>query len=423
MIELEYKDQQLNVQNSAEIICKLGIILPTLMPDELLLGYFGRFGLKNGFPDYASAKSQVKNIFINYFNKDYQYPLIYQMSELLLLPQTQIVRDHTLVPLLRSVHWNGLDNHHINLAKSVGYKIAKNNVVFCRECVKEDMDYLGVSYWRRGHQIHGVDTCTKHQTYLHMVQDNNAFYMMPSDILDKAKISCPNYKDNTLDHPVIKKYAELIEDYVLMQNSINIHAVLNLLVSASKSLNIRRFKEGRKPLLSDVIKENVPNVWLNLHFPEFRNKVKNVYLHSIDGVFLSHNPTSLFSLILAISVLLPQADSSVFKLDNEVEKVFSTPQKRKVDINTLIDCYFKYSGDYSEIGKELNLKRKATRHRLTKLNLPALGYLNIETRKAISDFYSGGKLPEILSRHNINVDKFSRVLRESSTIKKMKFNN
>jgi len=418
MIELESNIQRVNVHKSDGTLGKLGIILPTLMPDELLLGYFGRFGLKNGFPDYTCAKSQVKNIFINNFNKDYQYPLIYQMSDLLSSPPTQIVRDHTLVPLLRSVHWNGLDNHHINLAKSVGYKLAKNNVVFCRECVKEDIDYLGVSYWRRGHQIHGVDTCTKHQTYLHMAQDNNAFYMMPSDILKKAKISCPNYKDNTLDHPVIKKYTELIEDYVLIQNCINIHAVLHLLVSATKNLNIRRFKEGRRPLLSDFIKENVPHEWLNSHFPDFNKKVKNVYLQSIDGIFLSHNSTSLFSLILAISVLLPHADSSIFNLDNEVVKVCPTNAKSKIDTDALIDSYYRNRSEYSNIADEFNISIKAVRFKLAKSNLPALGGLNRETSKALSDFMGGAKLEEVILRKNVNIKKLSSILRVGANFKK-----
>lgn len=421
MLTLEAQYQQRSkVKNAYGITNKLAISLPNLMPDELLLGFFGRLGVLNGYPDYTSAKSQVKNILINNFNRDCQYPLIYQMSDLLSLPATQIVREHTLVPILRSTHWNGLENDHINLAKSLSHKLAKNNITFCKECVEEDISYLGFSYWRRSHQIHGVDTCTKHQTNLYMAQENNAFYMMPSDVLNSGGICIPNYPVSTQENPVVKKYIDLIEDYILMQNCIKIHTISKLLISASKSLNIRRYKEGRRRLLSDLIQENVPHEWLNYYFPEFKSKVNNAYLHSIDGIFLSHSQPSLFSLILAISILLPEVDSTIFRLDNDVENVFSTPQKRIIDLDALIDCYYKNGGEYSKICDELNISRKAAKLKLAKLNLPALGSLNRETSHALYDFIAGAHLEEVITRKNVNIKKLSSALRAGSNFKKLK---
>lgn len=420
MHTLETNDQFQSKANEIVAFTNKFTIIPNLMPDELLLGFFGRFGLMNGYPDYEYAKSQVKNIFVNNFRKDYQYPLIYQMSDLLNTPVSQIVRENTLIPILRSLNWHGLQNDHINLAKSLGYKLAKDNVAFCKICIQED-DSLGESYWRRSHQVHGVFLCNKHNSMLYVAEEKNAFYSTPLEVYESSKISQPNLPLEILENTIIKKYIALLEDYLLTQNCLNIDALMKLIVNASNQLNLRRSEVGKRPLVSDFIYENVPHQWLVLHFPEFIKKKKNVYLNSFDGLFRSNqHPGSLPNLLLSISVLIPEADSSIFKIDNEPVSANKILKPVREDKNVLINYYFNNNGNYTKIGELLNLKKKSLRNQLIKLNLPALGYLNAETRKAIFDFYSDGQLLEILSRSNVNVDKFTRVLRESSAINKMK---
>ncbi|WP_394245208.1 TnsD family Tn7-like transposition protein [Vibrio astriarenae] len=44
---------------------------------------------------------------------------------------------------------------------------------WCSQCAKEDVVKLGVSYWRRSHQILGVSVCHKHQQRLHHLALNS----------------------------------------------------------------------------------------------------------------------------------------------------------------------------------------------------------------------------------------------------------
>jgi hypothetical protein len=51
---------------------------------------------------------------------------------------------------------------------------------YCPKCIEEDCDFHGLSYWRRSHQLPGVNHCLKHSVSLYMVDPECLIMCQPS---------------------------------------------------------------------------------------------------------------------------------------------------------------------------------------------------------------------------------------------------
>lgn len=396
---------------------QFSLIVPILMPDEFLLGYFGRFGLVNGYPNYKSAKRKINYIFTNHFQKEYQYPLALQFADILNLDPEKIVANHTLVPIMRSPDHKNIPSHDVRVLKAMGYSLAKPNVCFCENCISEDLNYIGHSYWRRSHQIHGVDFCSKHGTPLMMAIDENAHYQSPYKILKIGKFLKKNITPSEYEHPVIKKYIELTEDYLETKSTINYMDLIRILDNRKLTDSIAN-PLVKHSFISDYIVDNTPNNWLVEHFPIFKNKVKNIPIFRIDfAKDKIEQAPSLSNLLLMISNLMPEANSQILQCQNNSFSNTSPRRVNSISKSTAIHLYKKYGGNYSQISEELTKLKIGGMHFLYRLGLPPLDDFNDATLKAVFDFFEGTSLIKILQRDSVDFSAFEATIRTSSQLK------
>lgn len=107
----------------------------------------------------------------------------------------------------------GLSNNNMN---------NKNNLKYCKECIREDKEKYGEAYWHREHQISGILICDKHNTSL--------FEVLNEDIKNRQEfinINHFNYKDKEivvqLDEEIIKKQISLINNSRYLLNDFYVH--------------------------------------------------------------------------------------------------------------------------------------------------------------------------------------------------------
>ncbi len=335
---------------------KFNLTIPCLMPDELLLGYFGRLSKQNGFNDYLLAKKFINKIYTDRAVGFKHYPLALQMSDLLNIEPDKLASKHTLTPILRSIDHKNRSISDIKILQSQGCCLAKGNVYLCEKCVEEDMDYLGFSFWRVSHQIHGVDFCFKHHSPLLVANDDQSSFNTPYDVWRNKKFEITNISEDEFNNPIIQNYIQLIEDHINHQASIDIKSVINYLRFRFDLQNIEK-KNGCVETISDLILKNAPQDWLLKHFPIFRKKTIGDTLRCID---LSHlkGRTSLMHLLLMLSCISPEIG------------------------------YFELR----------NLK-------------PNINKLDANTYAAFTDFLTGGRLEEIMHRESITNLGFENLLR------------
>jgi len=389
------------------------LIVPTLMPDELLLGYLGRLGFVNDYPDYLTAKKILKNIFVNHYHKEYQYPLALQLANILNVDPEMIVKNHTLVPIMRSIDTQNIPSHDVSVLKAMGYSLAKPNVCFCENCISEDLNYIGHSYWRRSHQIHGIDFCYKHDTPLMMATIENAHYQFPQKIFKSGKFLQQKIISSEYKHPVIQKYIQLIDDYIEIQSTIKYRYILKMLKHKALMKNTTK-SQGAQHYISDFIIENTPINWLVKHFPIFKKKSLNVPICCIDA---PHKAPNLFNLLLMISNMMPEANSQILQsrrssFSPTLPHLNNHLTKFKANI-----LYKKHNEIYTQISEELARFELKTTHHLQQFRLPVQDDLNDATSEAVLDFFRGTSLKNIMQRKSVNFTAFEMLIRKGSQLK------
>ncbi|WP_321835239.1 TnsD family Tn7-like transposition protein [Clostridium butyricum] len=205
---------------------------PQLYEDELLYSAVSRYRRQCGLVN----KESISRDFIFKTNKIFQmfFPLrLAKIAET--LPATSkitaeyLLYNHTMYPfytkLLPEKIKNKIKNDiiskdNINIISSLGSGniIRQGNYLkYCPQCLKEDIDNLGESYWRREHQVVGILFCSRHKIQLQesnvLCNSINREYICLDDIKMKdmnTQYTC--YKEFNL------KYIDLMHELIEINN-------------------------------------------------------------------------------------------------------------------------------------------------------------------------------------------------------------
>ena len=391
-----------------------GLHIPSIMPDEFHLGYFGRFAHINGFTDQKDAYTYLKNHFSgNILNQPYNL-LALKLAKLLNLQPENFIKHHTLVPLLRSSGNSEKNNHHVDAISAIGNKLFKPHVNFCEKCIHEDVNYWGFSFWRRFHQLPGVGVCSKHNENLCRVSKDNAMYTQPSLHLEQQQFIRNETGVIDATNPCVTKFMELINDLMDMSSSINHNALAQLLAAKAKELNLRIHAIGNRSVLSDLIIEKYPSNWIKLHFPTLQLKQMGEFRYEFDSVLIQGKCQAITKILLAIPVLMPDAESSILSY-NEFIKPVTRPKKTALNDNQMIATYIRHLGNLKQTSAEVDRKTAKLGKKLKSLGCPALGSVDKVTIAALNAFLNGASLAEVMRNPDVNVEMFSETLRVSGT--------
>lgn len=98
----------------------------------------------------------------------------------------------------------------------------KNNLKYCKECIREDKEKYGEAYWHREHQIAGILICDKHKTSLFEVPNEEV-----RNRQEFININHFNYEDKEIvmeiDENIIKKQTLLIKNSRCLLNDFYVH--------------------------------------------------------------------------------------------------------------------------------------------------------------------------------------------------------
>lgn len=274
------------------------------MPDEFLLGYAGRVSILNQFASVADFRAFLKTPFSTNHSKHLVVPLITHLSKLLNIPSSFLIDQHTLINLIKCYKKNRQKTDYPSLLNRMSSRLNGVEFQFCRKCVEEDMSYNGFSYWRRDHQNHGTDACTKHSDEILLAaQGSHELFFQPSWHLKNFKYQEQYISLEEKQNPYIANYQKLINDFLDAPFRLDFFATTQLLVEKTKELGIKTYHFGYTTYLSDLVAEKFPTSWLIKHFPVFDKKYKNEYLYPIDNTICgdkSFMATTNYLLIVAI---------------------------------------------------------------------------------------------------------------------------
>lgn len=401
--------------------------IPELMPDEFILGYLGRIGAVNGIRSEPYMRTVLRQSYKQQNGQDSEGTLIEHLAKVSGIDTYHFARHHTLIPLYRAVashlhkHLHG-EPGDFGLLSAHSPRLMRNDLQLCPECIREDVDYLGFTFWRRSHQLPGVDWCPKHSTPLHSIAGNQSDLLKPPHVVLERLGWDARQVDKTIEeNPVVGRYAELVQVVLDFKSPIAPEAISPLLAEKARQHGLRTAPNGNKPVLSDIISKQLPSAWKKTHFPSLQHKKPNEFLYEYDGVCKPGGKAHSSSCyILAIAILCHSVQEGQKLL---LDAFQAAPNNRKanspvqpISIRRMKSAYVASNGNIKHMANLMQSNYRSLLVATKSKGFPILTDTSIETLQALQDFYDQkATLHEILMRPGIQVAKISEILRTAAT--------
>lgn len=245
------------------------------MPDEFCRGHIGRLRQLNFFNSSADYLKSISSLYRESHGTARPLEAIASLNN---IPVHSYLLLHTLLPITNliikrdeldpAMTWSNyiISAHGLSKNHKGGY--------FCDQCVREDIDFWGYSYWRRSHQILGVHCCEKHNLHpLRYASSIATFDNSPHFWSGDKKIKASIYADQYRESKSIQRYGAACQS--LLDNHVA-WDIKHIKMQLQERLKLSEFeilicKRNRIPL-SELLLERYPSKFLYEVISTFINK-------------------------------------------------------------------------------------------------------------------------------------------------------
>lgn len=281
--------------------------VPAIQSEELLSGYLCRV-------DACSGRLEVK-------------PTERSFADFLSttkLDKDTIVYGHSGLPYARFVNvaQAGKPAHlHSDLylgQTTFAFRVQRDVMRLCRLCFTQDLESLGFGYWRRPHQLAGIELCATHQTELTELPKSTL-----RRVLIPKTVECRSPQQNASRHPLVARFAELSTMALRASCALHPERIADVLSNRAQQRGIRLKGQRSGPKFSELVRDQMPAEWLVRHFGDTKPE------KTMDGIFSAYiAPYRTASYLLAMTVLW---DSS-----EEAMAACTAPQDAGVDLGSTV---------------------------------------------------------------------------------------
>lgn len=299
------------------------------MPEEFVLGFEGRVMNVNVTHNRRALFSAIAR----------RFALAPNASRVELLAAASLTelpafcRNHTILPFSRfavsdtgSRLPHGLPEDrtvHQQRALKPGHTQAK----FCRDCANEDKRDHSFSYWRRAHQIHGVERCPTHGTPLSLTTMQFAYEYMPAEHCNSAL----DLEASKFDEcPALQRYAEIACHTLTLTQPLLASRLGSLLGEQARRRGLRTTESGPRPLLSEIALDMLPMAWIEQHYPSITRKRGRAFSATLDSACRAVGHCKPVSFALALALIFDTADAAIQFLTDAVERDGERPDEKMV---------------------------------------------------------------------------------------------
>ncbi len=360
------------------------LVAPAPLPKEIDRGYLGRVMRINGYRNLkklSDAITELQQLPASPYGRSW-HALLSGISG---LSTEQFTLRHTTLPLRRGITSYFPDAPHGGESRPL--ITAKNTVLrkytaafFCEQCVRADIAFHGISYWRRDHQTLGQFWCSKHFSPLSCTTEPDAMLCSPAQYLSKASLLSNGIVQDAQANGFVQRYLELVAAMYERIAPLSVARIAPVLRDRAKS---RGFQANAGPvrsaLISDHIRAACPARWLEGVFPGLIQKPPGVFLPQIDGaLYMRKSSSTMTAYLLVLAALFDTADEAVNLLQAahsgvHVPKVLQRHTRYALPAdNELIDSYVSARGSVVHMAQAFTLPKHIVQKRLQDLGLPNL---------------------------------------------------
>lgn len=253
------------------------------MPDELVAGFIARFNNLNAL----KSSSRTIELLCKSQGIESSEPSIFALSNLLSIDRDTFCADHSMIgikrPMSSLVGTHAEARRYRGILKSRGLTLSRSHAYACSNCITSDRERFGFSYWRRLHQLKGINWCHEHKTPL-LRFPADALHLQPEGKNAIASDTNPLSADETyIQNPVLNRLFIIQSKWLNSSAPIHTRAWNSVIQAQCKKLGLRHGEVGKRPTISDYVVTRLPHSWGMKHFPDVFLKQPLEYIKKFDG--------------------------------------------------------------------------------------------------------------------------------------------
>lgn len=332
------------------------------LPDELDRSYLGALMRVNALATEEALRTSLARLDDSGSLPWRRNPTLKLLSVAADMDLVGFVKNHTTLPLRRSITSympelaHGCSSNLVLLHVS-GKRSCREGAYLCQDCVWEDVDFHGRSYWRRAHQLPGVYWCAKHRAPLSVAKDEQAFLLPPSQVVGQAARLDSQWVETLQRHPAVGRFLDLCDILMDRPQAFPVVAARDALRVAARQYGFRTYATKgesacKDPLLSDALVEAFPADWLSQLIPGLPAKAKGTIWHQVDGVlWTATSASAAVNYMLAFAVLFESATTAVQAIGAAiaVPRPATRPRRNRISDSVARESYVEAKGSHSRL--------------------------------------------------------------------------
>lgn len=314
----------------------MNISLPIPLEDEVALGILGRFAHLNGM---SSFKWTIKSLKVG-VSTEKREPTLWLLAKACGLNPMDFAEAHSMLPVLYPIsryvgsHRELGNTRH--LAKLSGLNSPIGGPRWCPQCFAQDMQQRGLSYWRRRHQINGIDWCVDHHAPLvNSTAKSVVGLTVPESIQSPLVTSAVIELERA--NMALLRLQNVFLVWLRRRHPISLQAWTNVVGRRCRQLGLRVGEVGKRPVASDWVREQFPHSWLVRHMPEVAYKIPGAYVRKVDGACADkHVAYPALACAVLLVVLFESVDDAMSELTLADERFAIKPASRNVTSDAIV---------------------------------------------------------------------------------------
>lgn len=292
------------------------IPVPPPLPDELIGGYLGRVLRINGWEGKKSNAKNLLSLHVGHKTNFFELPLAQLLAKVARIEFERFLGSHSMYPLQRAVAKDTAGGlRGVGPIKRVADKMAfwvpRPRAYLCMACVKEDLSFHGISYWRREHQLLGYLSCSKHAEPLFSVDHDRRriFGHAPSLVLNSATPGCPDLVECQYASKANIRFLDICSHFLVSGPVLNRLAVSNLALKKSQEMGLKVLVEStvlRSLFRSKEIRGAFDAKWFAHTMEESMRSDRSKPIESLGHVWRTS-----FACALIFGVMYPTAEGAI----------------------------------------------------------------------------------------------------------------
>ncbi|MDZ7654007.1 MAG: TniQ family protein [Burkholderiaceae bacterium] len=149
-----------------------------------------------------------------------------------------------------------------------GLALYRQWICVCAECVKDDLAKFRFSWFRRSHQLIGVDWCTTHGCALLMVEDCSPFLRPPHHWIKRGLASPVNPFVEQLEDAgtFVRRFIDVSTSFLRRSWPMSCELLNECLRKRARRIGICTEQCNRSRRLTAYVRKIAPKQWLQQHF-------------------------------------------------------------------------------------------------------------------------------------------------------------